>query len=136
MPDNSRARVVLVVDDDAAVRGALRFALEVEGFQVRDYDGPVALLADRNVPPLGCLVIDYRMPVMDGLELIAVLRERGIGAPAIIISGRPSKDLEAQAMRLGVRQVLEKPLADGALVAAVRSALSSARTAEEPKAIN
>src|SRR4029077_9884945 len=44
MPDNSRARIVLV-DDDAAVRGALKVALELEGFEVRDYDGPVALLA-------------------------------------------------------------------------------------------
>ena len=127
MPDNSRASLVLV-DDDAAVRGALKVASELEGFEVRDYDGPVALLADRNVPPPGCLVVDYHMPVMGGLELIAVLRERGMVAPAIVITGRPNKDLEAQAARLGVRQVLEKPLADGALAAAVRSALPSART--------
>jgi FixJ family two-component response regulator len=127
MPDNSRARIVLV-DDDAAVRGALKVALELEGFEVRDYDGPVALLADRNGPPPGCLIIDYHMPVMGGLELIAVLRERGMVAPAIVITGRPNKDLEARAARLGVRQVLEKPLADGALAAAVRSALPSART--------
>ena len=123
MAKKSRTRVVLVVDDDAAVRSALRFALEVEGFEVRDYDSPVALLSDRNMPPLGCFVIDYRMPVMDGLELVAVLRERGIAAPAIIITGRTNKVLEAQAAKLGVRQVLEKPLSDGALVAAIRSAL-------------
>jgi FixJ family two-component response regulator len=128
MPDNSRARVVLLVDDDAAVRSALRFALEVEGFRVHDYDGPVALLADRNMPPLGCLIIDYRMPVMDGLELVGILRERGVAAPVIIITGRANKDLEAQASRLGVFQVLEKPLADGVLVAAVRSALPTPAT--------
>jgi len=123
MPKKSRTRVVLVVDDDAAVRSALRFALEVEGFEVRDYDGPIALLSDRNMPSPGCFVIDYRMPVMDGLELVAVLRERGFAAPAIIITGRANKDLEAQAGKLGVGQVLEKPLSDGALVAAIRSAL-------------
>jgi FixJ family two-component response regulator len=123
MAKKSRTRVVLLVDDDAAVRSALRFALEVEGFEVRDYDSPVALLSDRNMPPLGCFVIDYRMPVMDGLELVAVLRERGVVAPAIIITGRTNKGLEDQAAKLGVRQVLEKPLSDGALVAAIRSAL-------------
>ena len=123
MPNNSRTRVVLIVDDDAAVRGALRFALEAEGFRVQDYDGAMALLIDRHMPPFGCLVIDYRMPVMDGLELVAVLRDRGIAAPAIIITGRTNKELEAQAAKLGVRQVLEKPLSDGALVAAIRSAL-------------
>ena len=119
----SKSDVVLVVDDDAAVRGALKFALEAEGLEVRDYSGPVALLADLNMPPFGCLVVDYRMPIMDGLELITVLRERGAEAPAIIITGRSNKDLDAQAAKLGIRQVLEKPLADGALVEAIRSAL-------------
>jgi two-component system response regulator FixJ len=123
MANNSRTRIVLVVDDDAAVRGALRFALEAEGFRVQDYDGAMALLIDRHMPPLGCLVIDYRMPVMDGLELVAILRERGNTAPVIIITGRTNKELEARAARLGVHRVLEKPLSDGALVAAIRSAL-------------
>ena len=121
-----RSDVVLVVDDDSAVRGALKFALEVEGFEVREYNGPVALLSERNLPPFGCLVVDYRMPVMDGLELVSVLRERGITAPAIIITGRGSKGLEAHAAKIGIRQVLEKPLPDGALVAAVRSAVALA----------
>ena len=122
----SKSDVVLVVDDDAAVLGALKFALEVEGLKVRDYRGSVPLLADLDMPPFGCLVVDYRMPIMDGLELIEVLRERGVAAPAIVITGRANKDLAAQAAKLGVRLVLEKPLADGALVAAIRSALASA----------
>lgn len=122
----SKSDVVLVVDDDAAVLGALKFALQAEGLKVREYRGSVPLLADLDMPPFGCLVVDYRMPIMDGLELIEVLRERGITAPAIIITGRANKDLAAQAAKLGVRQVLEKPLADGALVAAIRSALASA----------
>ena len=124
MPDNSD--VVLVVDDDAAVLGALKFALEAEGLRVRDYRGSVPLLADLNMPPFGCLVVDYRMPIMDGLELIEVLRGRGITAPAIMITGRTNKELAAQAAKLGVRLVLEKPLADGALIAAIRTALASA----------
>jgi len=118
--------VVLVVDDDAAVLGALKFALEAEGLKVRDYRGPVPLLADSNMPPFGCLVVDYRMPVIDGLELIEVLRGRGITAPAIMITGRANKELVARAAKLGVQLVLEKPLADGALVAAIRTALASA----------
>jgi len=118
--------VVLVVDDDAAVLGALKFSLEAEGLKVRDYRGAVPLLADLNMPPFGCLVVDYRMPIMDGLELIEVLRGRGITAPAIMITGRTNKELAAQAAKLGVRLVLEKPLADGALIAAIRTALASA----------
>ena len=122
----SKSDVVLVVDDDVAVLGALKFALESEGFEVRDYLGAVALLSDLHMPPFGCLVIDYRMPIMDGLELVATLRERGITAPAIIITGRTNKDLDAQAAKIGIRRVLEKPLSDGALVAAIRTALAAA----------
>ena len=65
---------VLVVDDDAAVRAALKFALEVEGFRVRVYDSAAALLADDSLPVRACLVIDYRMPDIDGLELVDRLR--------------------------------------------------------------
>jgi two-component system, LuxR family, response regulator FixJ len=122
----SQSDVVLVVDDDAAVRSALKFALETEGLHVRDHSGSMTLLADLNMPPFGCLVVYYRMPVMDGLELIAVLRERGIMAPAIIITECTNKELNAQAARLGIRQVLEKPLPTGALLAAIRSALAAA----------
>lgn len=125
MSGDSKSRVVLVVDDDAAVRSALKFALEVEGFNVRDYGSPVALLDDSNLPPFDCLVVDYRMPVIDGLELVSVLRKRGIGASAIIITGRSSKELMAEANKMGIRAVLEKPLPDGALISAVRSAIGS-----------
>jgi two-component system response regulator FixJ len=73
--------VVLVVDDDAAVRNALKFALELEGLKVRLYGGPAALLTDREHLKCRCLVIDYRMPLMDGLEVVERLRARGFGVP-------------------------------------------------------
>lgn len=119
--------IICVVDDDAAVRNALKFALEVEGLDVRVYDGPVSLLNDPNMPPCGCLVIDYRMPVMDGLELIGLLRNRGIDAPAILVTSRANKDLLAQAQRLGVGWLLEKPLSDNALLESIHSALGQPR---------
>ena len=120
----SKLPVICVVDDDAAVRNALKFALEVEGLDVRAYDGAVSLLKDPNLPPCGCLVVDYRLPVMDGLELIGVLRSRGIEAPAILITGRANKDLRAQVQKLGIHCLLEKPLSDNALLDSIRSALA------------
>jgi two-component system response regulator FixJ len=123
MPD--RLDVVCIVEDDAAVRNALKFVLEVEGLSVRTYDGPVSLLEDRHLPPFGCLIVDYRMPVMDGLELTAALRERGLNGPAIMITGRANKDLRARAAKLGIRHLLEKPLSDGALIDAIRDALTT-----------
>jgi len=117
------SEIVLLVDDDAAVRAALKFALEVEGFRVRLYAGPEPLLAERDLPAKGCIVIDYRMPVVDGLELVARLRGRGVELPILMISGRVSDDLRTRAARLGVRTVLEKPLSDAALVESIRSAV-------------
>lgn len=116
---------VLIVDDDAAVRSALKFALEIEGLVVRIYDGPAALLADRDLPEFGCLVVDYRMPEMDGLQLVEALRARAIALPVIMITGRTNKQLRRFAKKLGISYVLEKPLSDGALVESIRSALAT-----------
>lgn len=119
------AEIVLVVDDDAAVRAALKFALEVEGFRVRLYDGPEAVLADDRLPAHGCLVVDYRMPGIDGIELVEMLRGRGIALPAILISARVTRQLRALALRSGLTDVVEKPLSDAALVECIRRALGS-----------
>jgi FixJ family two-component response regulator len=117
-------QTVLVVDDDAAVRSALQFVLELEGFRVLLYDGAAALLAD-VLPSCGCLVIDYRMPGMDGLELVERLRARQVALPAIVISGRVDGDLRRRARRLGVAWVLEKPLSDAALVDSIRGSFAN-----------
>ena len=114
---------VLIVDDDAAVRSALKFALEVEGFRVRLYAGSEAVLADLQLPRCGCLVVDYRMPVMDGLQLVDALRDRDVAMPAILITGRVNSELRRLAARSGIGQVLEKPLFDGVLVECIRRAL-------------
>ena len=114
---------VLIVDDDAAVRSALKFALEAEGLEVRLYDGSTALLADVDLPRHSCLVVDYRMPGMDGLELIDALRTREVALPAILITGRAGRDLRSRAAKSGVCHVLEKPLSDGALIESIRSIL-------------
>ncbi len=115
--------IVLVVDDDAAVRAALKFALEVEGFRVRLYDSPEAMLDDLELPERACLVVDYRMPRIDGIELVTRLRARGVALPAILISARVNKQLHRLAERIGLADVLEKPLSGAALVDSIRSAL-------------
>lgn len=104
--------VILLVDDDAAVRNALKFSLEMEGFSVRLYPTPEDLLAESDLPAVGCLVIDYRMPDIDGLELVERLRNRGVALPVLLISGRVTRSLRDRASGLGVRDVLEKPLSD------------------------
>lgn len=120
-----KAGTVLIVDDDAAVRSSLKFALEIEGLVVRLYTGPVALLADEDLPKSGCLVIDYRMPGMDGLQLVEALKAREVALPVILITGRANKQLRRFATKLGISYVLEKPLSDGALIESIRLALGT-----------
>ena len=118
------AGTVLVVDDDAAVRNALKFALEAEGFRVEVFATPEALLAEAKPAGPSCLVIDYRMPSMDGLQLFEALRARGWQMPAILITGRANRRLHLLAAGLGIDRVLEKPLSDGALVDGIRKSLA------------
>jgi two-component system response regulator FixJ len=118
---------VIVVDDDAAVRNSLKFALELEGFDVRVYEGGAEMLA-REVPGSGgCLVVDQYMPGMTGLELVDRLRARRVDIPTILITAKGSEDLRRRAAISGIRQVLEKPLEDSALLEGIHSALGAPR---------
>ncbi|MDP1965963.1 MAG: response regulator [Reyranella sp.] len=103
----------------------MKFALEVEGFHVQLYSGPLAVLADANLPKRACLVVDYRMPGIDGIELVERLRSQNVWLPAILISGRVSQRLRDLAARSGLTRVLEKPLSDATLVEHIRGALGA-----------
>ncbi len=118
--------VVCVVEDDAAVRSALKFSLEMEGLAVRAYNGALGLLGDPDLTSCRCLVVDFRMPVMDGLELVKVLTARGVTMPVIMITGRATRDLGIRARKLGIRRVIEKPWPNGELVKAVQAAIADA----------
>jgi two-component system response regulator FixJ len=118
---------VLVIDDDAAVRNSLKFALELEGLDVRLYEGGEDILADADLPSNGCLVVDYFMPRMNGVELVKTLRGRHIELPAILITAKANEDIRKRAALAGFRQVLEKPLEDSSLVDSIRGALALSR---------
>ena len=124
-PDHSsRSRsVVVIVEDDPAVRSALKFSLEIEGFEVRTYASGIDLLDARDVCVGGCLVIDQRMPEMSGLDLIATLRDRLISAPAILITSHPNAWVRKRAAEAHV-PIIEKPLLGNALVDRIRQAFA------------
>ncbi len=115
---------ILLVDDDPAVRASLAFSLELEGFLIETFDCAEELAGRSNLPDHACLVLDYRLPGMDGLALLKVLRHRGIDLPAILITSAPSRDLRSRAAEVGA-EVVEKPLLCDALTAAVRAALTT-----------
>ena len=108
-------RVILVVDDDSAVRSSLQFALEAEGFQVRAYSSAHQLLNQDSLPDSCCLVTDYHMPAMNGLELVAKLRDRHISIPAILVTSLPNENLRNRAAAAGI-SIVEKPVMDSRLL--------------------
>ena len=120
--DSSPKPVVVVVDDDPAVRSALAFSLETEGFTVRTYETAAQLLID--IPPAACFILDYRLPGMSGLDLLEELRRHKITSRAILITTHPSPAVRERAAASGT-VLIEKPLLGDALFQEVRLALNA-----------
>lgn len=114
--------IVVIVDDDPAIRSSLAFSLKTEGFSVRSYASGAELLADVPVAKAGCLVLDYQLPGMNGLDLLAELRSRQVAAPAILITTHPTAAVRARAAAAGM-VVIEKPLLGDALFHEIHTAL-------------
>ncbi len=117
----TRRPVVAVVDDDPAVCGSLKFALELEGFAVRTYHSGSEVLGARDLGTCNCFVIDQRMPEMSGMDLVDALRGRQMSAPVILIISSPNTTLSARAAKAAI-PIVEKPLLGNALVERIREA--------------
>ena len=116
-------QVILIVDDDEAVRESLRRLMESEGFAVCAFSNGHDLLNETSLPAIGCLVVDYHMPAMNGLELVSALRGRGVSIPAILATGNPTKYVRDRAAANAVL-VVEKPWLGGDLLNCVREAVA------------
>ncbi|MDP6554145.1 MAG: response regulator [Pirellulaceae bacterium] len=114
---------VFLVDDDDGVRQSLEFILANVGEPVVSFSSPADLLANYDVDRPGCLVLDLKLPQMDGLELWSELRKRGGYHPCIIITGHGTVSDAVEAFRSGAVDFLEKPFHHEVLVERVRAAL-------------
>jgi two-component system response regulator FixJ len=115
---------ITIVEDDRSLLGALAFALEADGYHVTTYNEARRILADP--PSADCLVVDLKLPDLDGLTLISQLRERGVTTPAILITTRPDERCRTAAARAGVL-IVEKPLLDSQLRWAIEAAVLKSR---------
>jgi two-component system, LuxR family, response regulator FixJ len=124
--------LIYVVDDDYDVLRSLRFLLETEGFDVRTFRSGSALLGSSPLQGADCLVVDYKMAGLDGLELAETLRGLDVSTPIILITGYPDENIAAKASSAGVRQVLLKPNLEDSLVECVRNAINPDRASLRP----
>ena len=127
--DEKPIATIYVVDDDPDVLASLRFLLETEGFSVKTFaDGPT-LLSSSLPGPGDCLVIDYKMTGMNGLELLHRLRERSVSSPIVLVT--VYEGIAKKAAASGIRHVVMKPHIDENLIAHVRAALGEGGAARE-----
>ena len=124
--------LLLLVEDDPAVLASLQFSLELEGFAVEAFDSGEAVVARSGLVRHACLVLDYRLPGIDGLVLLNLLRERGETCPAVIITSNPTRAMRQRTTDAGA-VLIEKPLLCDNLTTAIRELTDRPKPAIQPK---
>ncbi|MEO0607813.1 MAG: response regulator [Pseudomonadota bacterium] len=115
-------RTVFLVDDDEAIRHSASFMLRHAGFLVKTYPDGMSFLDAVSEHQTGCILLDVRMPGMDGLAVQSALNQRGINMPVIILTGHGDVPVAVEAMKGGAIEFLEKPYEKQALVGAIENA--------------
>lgn len=113
---------VFIVDDDPAIRDALSLLLAVHDYRVAVFASAESFLEKLSPSWRGCLLLDIRMPGMDGLELQRTLQAGGIGLPVIIMTGHGDASSAREAFRTQAVDFLEKPLDQESLLNALQEA--------------
>jgi CheY-like chemotaxis protein len=128
-PTHPSAKLVLIVDDDEAVRDIIEYTVKKEGFRTdRAADGPEALSKVETLRP-DAIVLDFMIPGMGGYEVLRELQARGCGdIPIMIVTGRymDASSVEAVRQEPNVKEFFQKPLRPGVLAAALHRVLGTA----------
>jgi FixJ family two-component response regulator len=126
VPTSEKA-VVHIVDDDASMRGALEGLFESIGLDTRSYAAAGEFLAARLVDKPGCIVIDVRLPDINGLDFHTQLIHLGVRLPVIMITGYGDITMSVRAMKRGAVDFLAKPFRDQDMLDAVTTAIERDR---------
>jgi len=118
-------RTVYIIDDNLAIRRSLERLLDAVGFRVASYAAPKAFLDVAGDLPAGCVLLDLRMPEMDGFEVQARLLLTNPGLPVIVVTAQGDVQTAVRAMKAGAVDFIEKPYSEDALVAAIEFALKA-----------
>lgn len=120
---------VHVVDDEEPVRRSIAFLLKSAGYAVRLWESGLGFLDEAKTAEPGCILLDIRMPEMDGLEVQEKLAEMGLGMPIIVLTGHGDISQAVRAMRAGAVDFLEKPFDRDKLLDAITVAFGQLRDA-------
>lgn len=115
--------LIVVIDDDDSIRSTTTLLIESFGFQATAFESAEKFLQSGQQHNTSCLILDVRMPAMNGLQLQSELAAAGYGIPVIFITGYDDKESRRRAMRAGAIAFLGKPFTDEQLLQTVRSAL-------------
>jgi two-component system response regulator FixJ len=127
-------RIVHLVDDDEAIRRSAGFMLKTSGYAVKTYASGVELLKEaRDLAP-GVILLDVRMPEMDGIEVQKALRDRGIALPVIVMTGHGDVTVAVQAMKGGAVDFFEKPFEKAVLLGAIDEGFARIEHADRNRA--
>ena len=117
------APLLSVVDDDESMREAIDWVLRSNGWRTRTFDSATGFLEAGTDPRPDCIILDVRMPGMNGLELQRKLTEMAGTPPIIVVSAHLTERLEKQLLSAGAIACLRKPFTEETLLQAVRQAL-------------
>ncbi|HWT43403.1 MAG TPA: response regulator, partial [Sphingopyxis sp.] len=105
----SDRKLVHIVDDEDAIRRSASFMLKTSGYAVETWANGALFLKEIRHVPEGCILLDVRMPEMDGLEVQQALLDRGVTMPVIVLTGHADVSIAVRAMKAGAVDFLEKP---------------------------
>ena len=131
---NDKSTVIYVVDDDVSVCRALGLLLKSHGIRSETFTSAEAFLAFDHPKVLSCLVLDIRLPNINGLALQELMAERGIITPIVFITGHGSISMTVKAMKAGAIDFLSKPFTSKELLAAITLALSKSKVLNKRQA--
>jgi len=117
---------IVVIDDDDYVSDPIRMLAEMQGWSATSYKSCETFLAEFDAAdPPACIVLDLHFPKMNGVELLAELRESGVRLPVIVLTAHPDGPLTGPALQAGATEVLTKPVDGDRLIATIDAVLAA-----------
>ena len=120
---SERVRTVYLVDDDEGVRRSVSFSLRTSNYLVKTFASGIELLREAGALAPGCILMDVRMPEMDGLEVQRRLKAQGITHPVVVMSAHGDIAMAVEAMRAGAVDFIEKPFEKAVLLSVIEAGI-------------